>query len=75
MARRKLIRSPALDRFELYDLVHDPEERHDRYGSAPEGPALVSLLDGWQAHVRPAPRAAGRDRALVEKLRALGYVQ
>ena len=71
----KLIRTPLLDRFELYDLVHDPEERHDRYGTAPEGAALVSVLDGWQAHVRRAPRAAGRDHALVDKLRALGYVE
>jgi arylsulfatase A-like enzyme len=71
----KLIRTPALDQFELYDLARDAGERENRYGRAPEGERLAALLAAWQAHVPRAPQVTDRDPALHEKLRALGYVQ
>lgn len=71
----KLIRTPALDQTELYDLARDRGERENRYGSAPEGERLAALLAAWQARVPRAPRVTGGDPALHEKLRALGYVE
>ena len=73
-ARWKLIEEPAVGRFELYDLDHDPAERDDRFGRAPEGDRLVQALAAWRASVAAAAPAPGSDPALRQKLRALGYV-
>ncbi|HLK12683.1 MAG TPA: sulfatase-like hydrolase/transferase [Candidatus Binatia bacterium] len=70
----KLIWAPASGRHELYDLAHDPGEHHDRFADAPEGAALAAELAGWRATAPSPPRAQGRDPALEQKLRALGYV-
>jgi arylsulfatase A-like enzyme len=70
----KLIHTPALGRFELYDLTRDPAEREDRFG-APEGADLQRLLAAWQASAPPARERPEPDPALHERLRALGYVQ
>jgi arylsulfatase A-like enzyme len=70
----KLIHTPATNRFELYDLVHDPSERDDRFATAAEGGELVRLLGAWEAAAPPRPQPVGPDPALREKLRALGYV-
>jgi arylsulfatase A-like enzyme len=71
--RWKLIHTPARRRWQLYDLAHDPGERTDRWGTAPEGAALAARLAGWQAAPPPAQTvpAAG----VTEQLRALGYVE
>jgi len=70
----KLIHAPAFARFELYDLVHDPKERENRFGSAPEGAELAARVTAWRAAAPPPPPTAGADPALRDKLRALGYV-
>jgi arylsulfatase A-like enzyme len=70
----KLIHMPALKTFHLYDLAADPGERENRFGTAPEGKELASLLAEWERTVRPAPEASGIDPRFHEKLRALGYV-
>jgi len=67
-------RTPAPERYELYDLARDPAEREDRFARAPEGAALAKLLAAWEAAAPAPPRAEGHDPALGEKLRALGYV-
>jgi arylsulfatase len=69
----KLISAPG--RYELYDLATDPNERENRFGVAGDGPALVALLAGWRDTAPPPPPVAGRDPRLLEKLRALGYVE
>jgi arylsulfatase A-like enzyme len=73
-ARWKLINAPAFGHFELYDLAHDPQERENRFASAPEGAELAARLTAWRAAAPPPPPTAGADPALREKLRALGYV-
>jgi arylsulfatase A-like enzyme len=73
--RWKLVRTPALDRTELYDLAEDPGEQQNRWGEAPEGAELAALLAAFQASAAPAPPADGGDPAFHEKLRALGYAQ
>ena len=70
----KLIHTPALSRFELYDLARDPGERDDRYGEAPEGARLTGLLGSWEAAAVASPPSEGRDPGFGTKLRALGYV-
>lgn len=70
----KLIHTPATNRFELYDLAHDPGEHDDRFATAPESADLVRLLTAWEAAAPSRPQPAGPDPALREKLRALGYV-
>ena len=69
---------PALERFELFDLRDDPEERRDLAARHPE------VVAGLAAKVRLLSRGAtmefegevpaGTDPELVEELRALGYI-
>ena len=70
----KLIRTPAIDRSELYDLAQDPTEHANRAG-APPGDTLATLLAGWQASVPRAAPPTGQDPSFRAKLRALGYVE
>ena len=71
----KLIWAPAVDRYTLFDLVHDPAERADRAATAPERAELAARLAHWRT-TAPAPLPSdSRDPAAAEKLRALGYVQ
>jgi arylsulfatase A-like enzyme len=74
-AEWKLIQAPSLGRFQLYDLRRDRAERTDCFATAPEAHALAAALDAWAATTPPPPPPAGRDPRLLEKLRALGYVQ
>jgi len=65
----KVVRRGAT--LEVYDLLRDPGERRN-LGPTPPPPlaaALAALADA-----PPPPAADGRDPALAEKLRALGYV-
>jgi len=71
----KLVWAPAVGRYAIYDLVHDPAERDDRFGAAPDGAALANLLARWRATAPPAPVGEIRDLDIRERLRALGYVQ
>lgn len=73
-ARWKLIHGPEHGQFELYDLTHDPAERENRFDVTPEGAALAAELVAWQPLAQPPPPAA-RDPQLLQKLRALGYVE
>lgn len=62
---------------ELYDLATDPNETRNLYRTDdPRDAALAERLLAWAAS---APRQFGRpnnpDRATVEKLKSLGYVQ
>jgi arylsulfatase A-like enzyme len=70
----KLIRTPALSLAELYDLVRDPGERTPLTVTAGAGPSLATALDDVARHAPSPPARGGRDPALAEKLRALGYV-
>jgi arylsulfatase A-like enzyme/Flp pilus assembly protein TadD len=67
----KYVRAP---REELYDLAADPEEQRDLARASPARAApLRDLLDRFLR--RPAAAAtADRDPAVLESLRALGYV-
>ena len=71
----KLIQTPATGRFELYDLVRDPAEREDRFGTAPEGAALVTELTAWQPPPPPVVITTEATPKLERELRALGYVE
>jgi arylsulfatase A-like enzyme len=71
----KLIWTPALDRWQLYDLVHDPGEHDDRSAVAPEARVLAEQLGAWRRDAPLPPRTGGSDPSLGQKLRALGYVQ
>jgi arylsulfatase A-like enzyme len=74
--RWKLFHAPSTDHYELYDLVHDPGERQDRFRELPEAAALASQLASWRAAApaAPSPGDAPHPR-ITEQLRALGYVQ
>ena len=74
-ARWKLIHTPALGRFELYDLGHDPAERDDRWPGAGEGDALAALIADWAPEDVVAAVPGSQDPAFGAKLRALGYVE
>ncbi|TMA59965.1 MAG: hypothetical protein E6J75_02060 [Deltaproteobacteria bacterium] len=71
----QLIHTPKLGRFELYDLGHDPGEHQNRWGKSLEGESLKEALQRWQDSLPPPPRAAAPDPTVVDRLRALGYVQ
>jgi len=80
--RWKLLqRRPGL--YELYDLVADPEERHDLVGAGADvPPGLLAELLRWDRRARAqlAKNLAGReapgelDESLARELRALGYL-
>jgi arylsulfatase A-like enzyme len=70
----KLITRSGDDRRELYDLRADPGERTNRFGTVPEGATLTTLLAGWQ-DAPPPPPVTGSDPRIMQKLRALGYVE
>jgi arylsulfatase A-like enzyme len=76
----KLILSPEELGFELYDLVHDPGERHNLAGLRPElvqelGTQLVSWQRGQHVHAAAAPPTDSPSPEVTERLRALGYVK
>jgi arylsulfatase A-like enzyme len=71
----KLVWEPRANRFELYNLAHDPGERANRFPEPPTSDALASALTTWRATAAPPPVATGRDPRLEEKLRALGYAE
>lgn len=73
--RWKLIWNPESGSRELYDLLTDPAEQVNRYGSVPEGDKLAPLLREWQARAPRPPEAAGRHLRFEEMLRALGYIE
>ncbi|MEE8468515.1 MAG: sulfatase-like hydrolase/transferase, partial [Planctomycetota bacterium] len=70
-ARFKLIHDPDQDLFELYDLVRDPRELTNVFGSGERFPA-------WQERLRRAAReevleSAPADALTLRRLEALGY--
>jgi arylsulfatase A-like enzyme len=71
----KVIHGVNAGRFEVYDLVRDPTERHDLFDTAAEAPDLVQRLQAWVATAPPAPPPSGADPGLRDKLRALGYLE
>jgi arylsulfatase A-like enzyme len=77
--RWKLIESPLVGRLELYDLEQDPEERTNLASEEKRiAEDLRRRLQQWQ---QSCPRLELQQRSvkppaeLVERLRALGYVQ
>jgi arylsulfatase A-like enzyme len=71
----KLIEAPALGERQLYDLAHDPAERHDLFGRDAEGGRLAAMLAAWRAGLVAPPPPTGPHPDVVEKLRQLGYVE
>ena len=76
--RWKLITS-SRGRRELYDMVSDPTESTNcRPGRADVARELEGLLQAWTTSAerqRPATNAPMRDSNLLQRLRALGYLQ
>ena len=76
--RWKLITS-SRGRRELYDMVSDPTESTELSASrADVARELDGLLQAWTAAAerqKPATNAPARDRNLLQRMRALGYVQ
>ena len=85
--RWKLIRVPHPDgdRYELYDLVEDPEETTNLYDDLPgEAAKLVPVLEAWMQSdpARDADRTDTEDAEIqdldpsaVQELRSLGYIR
>jgi arylsulfatase A-like enzyme len=71
----KMIYAPARSSTEVYDLGTDPGEHQPLGVETGEGPSLRRILDDFGRTARPAPPRTGRDPALHEKLRALGYAE
>jgi arylsulfatase A-like enzyme len=69
---------------ELYDLAADPGERHDLLAAGQADPVTLARLEAalaeWRASLTPLTPQAGPadappdDQAVMERLRALGYV-
>jgi choline-sulfatase len=60
---------------ELYDLPHDPEERHDLAASqASTAAALATRLDAIRASAKETSVSSAISADAQERLRALGYV-
>ena len=76
--RWKLITSTR-GRRELYDMVSDPTESTELSASrADVARELEGLLQDWTTTAerqQPATNAPARDRNLLQRLRALGYLQ
>ncbi len=72
--RWKLIAAPG-SAAELYDLDADAGEHRNRFGTAEAGETLTQLLASWRATAPAPPAGTDRDPQIVEKLRALGYVE
>jgi arylsulfatase A-like enzyme len=70
----KLIEIPARATSELYDLIHDPGEQSTLASRTGQGPVLAAALAEVVQRAPPPPVRNGRDPALGEKLRALGYI-
>ncbi len=73
-ARWKLIFTPRLARYELYDLSDDRTESRNRFGEVPEGANLAWAVADWHARAKPPPSTGEADPDFRRKLRALGYV-
>ena len=71
----KLIYTPSRASFELYDLAVDPGEHAPVAIETGEGPELRRTLDEFLHTAAPPPARTGRDPAIHEKLRALGYAE
>jgi len=71
----KLIYTPSRASFELYDLAVDPGEHAPVAIETGEGPSLRRTLDEFLHTAAPPPARTGRDPAIREKLRALGYAE
>jgi arylsulfatase A-like enzyme len=76
----KLIHDLDRDRFELYSLERDPDERDDRWGREPAegGAPLEELRRELTRHAglpRLEPQRVEFDADRVEKLRELGYAR
>lgn len=70
---RKLIEYGDGARLELFDLAADPRERAP-LGEAEEVGRMVAVLDSVAGDSAPAVEDAEVDPALLEKLKAMGYV-
>ena len=72
----KLMWAPSRARFTLFDLLHDPAERADGWaGGSEQAAPLAAALAAWHRDAPPPPPTTGRDPALREKLRVLGYAE
>jgi arylsulfatase A-like enzyme len=80
VGRHKLYQrfSPQADT-ELFDLVADPQERHDLAATAPElrdrlAATLQQSIATWPRHAAAQQEADPADPELIERLRSLGYL-
>jgi arylsulfatase A-like enzyme len=71
----KVIHGVNAGRYEVYDLVGDPTERRDLYGTSREALDMVRRLRAWVREAPPPPPPSGTDPGLRDKLRALGYLE
>jgi arylsulfatase A-like enzyme len=74
----KLIHDVDADRYELYDLAADPEERDDRFEQEARSLRCEHLLDLLRAYEDRAPASAPKIELSAEereRLRLLGYAE
>jgi hypothetical protein len=72
--RFKLIQTPGLEQIELFDLQADPAERQNLATQHPEEAERLRALAEETLEMTPT-ESEPMSPALLEKLRALGYVQ
>ncbi|MHC5210226.1 MAG: sulfatase [Planctomycetota bacterium] len=75
--RWKLIHTPASARVELYDLVADPLEQHDRSAAEPlVRDAMLAELDRWAkvTSTRTPDNLMKENAEATARLKALGYI-
>jgi len=73
-----LIFTPELQRFELYDLNKDPEEKHDVFSINRDRPEIIKLtreIQNKSREILKNKKEVKLDKNSEEMLRSLGYIK
>ena len=73
----KLIFTPFENKYELYSILDDENEKTDLFANHPIGVKLKDKLEQWVEKTTKlnSGKRQGIDRATLEKLRSLGYIK
>lgn len=63
------------ERYEFYDLAHDPDENRDLFSTHRDRPELLELVGALEPHLGEEAEQGELSADLVEALEALGYLQ
>jgi membrane-anchored protein YejM (alkaline phosphatase superfamily) len=73
-----LVLTPAIQKFELYDLVSDPDEKQDvfaRYNGSKTIKNLIKILHKRTSDILQGKKEVAIDKKSLEMLKSLGYIK